>query len=167
RGPGAAFAAAFTRLTGLLRDEDWVLTMEGDNTSRVELVSQMFVRSAEGYDAILASPYMYGGGITNTTTVRTLLSYGANVFIREILGIQGILTMSSFFRLYRASLIRRLQARYGPGIVERRGFESMIEMLMKMVLMRTPISEVPMVLDTSLRAGKSKMKLLRTMFDRS
>ena len=108
---------------------------------------------------------MYGGGITNTTSLRTLLSYGANVFIREFLGIQGILTMSSFFRLYRGSLLRNLQRHYGPGIVERAGFESMIEMLMKMVYLRTPISEVPMLLDVSLRAGKSKMKVMQTVIN--
>jgi dolichol-phosphate mannosyltransferase len=164
-GPGLAFATAFQSLADSLRDEDWVVTMEGDNTSRVELVRQMFRRSEEGYDAILASPYMYGGGIVNTTTFRGLLSYGANVFIREVLGIQGILTMSSFFRLYRGSLIRRLQEYYGPSIIERAGFESMIEMLMKMVYLRTPISEIAMVLDTSLRAGKSKMNIRRTILN--
>jgi hypothetical protein len=34
--------------------------------------------------------------------------------------------------------------------------------VMKMIYLRMGISEVPMVLDTSLRAGKSKLKLTRT-----
>jgi hypothetical protein len=51
---------------------------------------------------------------------------------------------------------------YGPGIVERKGFESMIELLLKLVMLDCSISEIAMVLDTSRRAGKSKMRIWRT-----
>lgn len=163
RGPGEAFATAFRYLAPRLRDHDWVVTLEGDNTSRHELLRQMFHRSREGYDVVLASPYLYGGGITNTSPLRVFMSHMANAFVKEFLGIHGIMTVSSFFRLYRATTLKKLQAHYGPGIVERRGFECMVELLMKMIYLRTTISEVPMVLDTNLRAGKSKMKLVRTI----
>ncbi|HJN23611.1 MAG TPA: glycosyltransferase [Rhodospirillales bacterium] len=163
QGPGRAFATGFAHLAGNLRDDDWVATMEGDNTSCHKLIRQMFTRSKEGYDVILASPYMYGGGITNTQTYRWFLSYMANVFVKEMLGISGIMTMSSFFRLYRGRALRSLQNRHGPGIVERAGFESMVEMLVKMVYLKIAISEVPMVLDTTLRAGKSKMNVIKTI----
>jgi dolichol-phosphate mannosyltransferase len=87
----------------------------------------------------------------------------ANVFVKEFLGIHGIVTMSSFFRVYRAPVLKRLQAHYGPYIIERTGFECMVEMLLKMIYLRTTISEVPMLLDTSLRVGKPKMRIVRTI----
>lgn len=164
QGPGKAFATGFTFLPSQLEDTDWVLTIEGDNTSRIELIRQMFIRTREGYDVVLASPYMYGGGIANTSMLRTALSHIANAFVKELLGIHGILTMSSFFRLYRGSVIRKLQKHYGPAILERNGFESMIELLLKMLYLQTTISEVPMLLDTSRRKGKSKMKILKTIY---
>jgi dolichol-phosphate mannosyltransferase len=163
QGPGAAFALGFAYLAQRLNESDWVLTLEGDNTSRYELIRQLFRRSEEGYDVILASPYMYGGGIVNTAPLRVLMSHLANAFVKELLGAHGLLTMSSFFRLYRASVLLKLQAYYGPGIVERAGFECMVEMLLKMIYLKTTISEVPMVLDTSLRVGASKMKVMRTV----
>lgn len=163
RGPGAAFATAFTYLAGRLQPDDWVITMEGDNTSRHELVKQMIVRAGEGFDAVFASPYLYGGGFTQTSFLRKLLSAGANLMVKELLDIHGILTVSSFFRLYRGATLLRLQRAFGPGIVERAGFESMVEMVMKMTLMGVTISEVAMLLDSSRRKGKSKMKLLRTI----
>ncbi len=92
------------------------------------------------------------------------LSHMSNTFVREFLGIHGILTVSSFFRLYRSSVIRDLQLIWGPGIVERSGFECMIELAMKLVHRGTQLSEVPMVLDTSKRVGRSKMKILRTIW---
>jgi dolichol-phosphate mannosyltransferase len=163
RGPGCAFATGFSHLARLLRVDDYVVTMEGDNTSRLELLSTMFVRAREGYDVILASPYLYGGSIEHTTTWRVVLSRIANVFVKEVLGLAGIATVSSFYRLYRGGVILNLQRCYGASIVERAGFECMVELLLKMVYTRTTISEVPMTLDTSLRAGRSKMKVLATI----
>lgn len=163
QGPGKAFATAFCYLASLANDNDLVLTMEGDNTSRLELVKQMLVRLAEGFDVIFASPYAYGGKILNTSTYRVFLSSVANLFIKELLGIHGILTVSSFFRLYRVPALKKLQAAYGPGIVERRGFECMVEMTMKMINLQITISEVPMVLDTQARVGKSRMKIIKTI----
>jgi dolichol-phosphate mannosyltransferase len=163
-GPGRAFATGFAHLAPLLSRDDYVATMEGDNTSRVELLSTMFVRLREGYDVILASPYLYGGAIEHTTTWRVILSRIANVFVKEVLGLTGIATVSSFYRLYRGGVVLDLQRCYGPGIIERAGFECMIELLLKMVYLRTAISEVPMTLDTALRVGTSKMKVLRTIW---
>lgn len=162
-GPGKAFGTAFRFISDKLSDDDWVVTMEGDNTSRVELLKQMFIRKDEGYPVVLASPYMYGGGIINTTPIRTFLSNMANVFVKEFLGIFGILTVSSFYRLYQGSLIRKLQKYYGDDILELAGFECMVELLLKMIYLETPISEVPLLLDTNLRVGKSKMKIIRTI----
>ena len=163
RGPGAAFATGFAHLADRMGERDWVITMEGDNTSRHELIRRMFTRAAEGFAAVFASPYMYGGGFTQTSFLRRFLSSGANLVVKDLLEIQGILTVSSFFRLYRATTLMRLQRAFGPGILERTGFESMVEMVMKMTMLRITISEVAMLLDSSRRKGKSKMKLMRTI----
>jgi dolichol-phosphate mannosyltransferase len=162
-GPGRAFATGFRHLAPLLADVDWVATMEGDNTSRVETLRQMLVRRREGFEVVLASPYMYGGGFSNTSLLRLVLSHGANGLVKELVGIRGILTMSSFFRLYSAPVLKRLQARYGDGIVETPGFECMVELLAKLIEVDATISEVAMPLDGGLRLGKSKMRLLRTI----
>jgi dolichol-phosphate mannosyltransferase len=163
QGPGKAFATAFKHLANLIDDGAMIVTIEGDNTSRHELLKQMIVRSREGFEVVFASPYLYGGGITNTSSMRVILSNVANVFVKEFLGIHGIVTMSSFFRLYRGETILRLQRYYGAEIIERAGFESMIELLLKMIYLNISISEIAMLLDTSRRVGKSKMKILRTI----
>lgn len=161
-GPGRAFSTAFSHLAPLIQPTDWVVTIEGDNTSRLELLEQMLTRAAEGFDVVLASPYLYGGGISNTTLYRVVLSAIANLVVKESLGLHGIVTMSSFFRLYRGSSFLRLQQTFGPGVIERAGFESMIELLLKITYLQMTVSEVAMKLDTSRRAGTSKMKIART-----
>jgi dolichol-phosphate mannosyltransferase len=122
----------------------------------------MLHRMEEGYDVILASPYTYGGTILNTALHRRILSFFANLFLREILGLRGILTISIFFRLYKVSVLRGIQNRFEGKLIERQGFEGKVELLMKFVFQRTPISEVPLVLDTSNRVGRSKIKIIKT-----
>ena len=162
RGPGQAFASGFARIAPLIRDDDFVLTLEADNTSRLEVLRLMAHRIHEGHDVVFASPYAYGGGILNTTHLRTALSHLANSIVKGVLGIRGLLTVSSFYRLYRGSTIRQLQRTYGTSILECSGFECMVELALKLMYLDMTISEVPMTLDTGQRLGRSKMRILRT-----
>lgn len=74
-GPGAAFQTAFSEILKAASENDFVLTIEADNTSNLSIVPSMLRRSKEGYDVVLASPYMYGGTITNTPFIRRFLSF--------------------------------------------------------------------------------------------
>lgn len=164
KGPGYAFATGFEYISAKIDADDIIVTMEGDNTSRIETLYLMIERlKREKLDCVLASPYAYGGGISNTSFLRTILSHIANTFIKEMLGIRGIHTMSSFFRVYDAKLILKLQRIFSPRIISMDGFESMIELLKKIIMTHATISEMSMELDTSLRKGKSKMKIIKTI----
>jgi hypothetical protein len=136
--------------------------MEGDNTSAVETLLHMLTRRREGYDAVLASPYAYGGGFAQVRRHRLALSHVANGLVRVVFGIRGLHTFSSFFRVYSAPLLRRLQAKYGPRVLVTPGFECMVELLAKMIRVEARISEVEQVVDWSRRQGPPKMRIGRT-----
>jgi dolichol-phosphate mannosyltransferase len=162
-GPGAAFGTGFEALAGRLSDDDIVVTMEGDNTSRIETLKTMLGRIVrEGADVTFASPHAYGGRIINTSWWRIVTSHLASALTKISLNIHGILTFSSFFRAYQGYVIKKLQTSYGNRILEFSGFECMIELLKKITVHQFTISEVPMNLDTSLRKGKSKLKVMKT-----
>ncbi len=162
KGPGGAFKTGFEYLSSIIRSEDYIVTMEGDNTSNLDTLKHMLLRIQEGYDVVLASPYLYGGGFSEVTFRRILISHFANGLIKLLLNLRGINTLSSFYRLYRGSIIIKLQQQYGSNIIRSKGFECMIELLIKLVRIHATISEVEMNLDWSARAGKSKMVILKT-----
>lgn len=163
RGPGYAFGTGFAWLEGKIRSHDILVTMEGDNTSRLETLLAMLDRlEIEDWDSVFASPYTYGGGITQTNWFRIFLSMVANLLVRFILKIPGVFTTSSFFRVYRGRLVLKLQKQFGARILQENGFVSMVELLKKMTLVGATISEYPMLLDTSRRLGRSKMRIYRT-----
>jgi len=84
--------------------------------------------------------------------------------MKKTLGLSGLATLSSFYRLYQVSALQALSRRYGEGFLTCRGFECMVEILYRAARLGLRISEVPMVLDGSRRAGRSKMRVLRTSF---
>ena len=71
--------------------------------------------------------------------------------------------MSSFFRVYRASVLRRAADRFGDTFITERGFACKAEILAKLVAMGASVEEVTIDLDASLREGRSKMRLLPTI----
>jgi dolichol-phosphate mannosyltransferase len=163
KGPGAAFATGFAHCAAFLESQDWIVTMEGDNTSSLDTLKHMLIRRKEGYDVVLASPYLYGGGLANVKAHRAFLSFAANEMVKAMLGIRGIQSFSCFFRLHSAPIIGRLQDIYGPAIIESAGFECMVEMLAKLVRVGARISEVEMVMDWTKRRGASKMNVMKTI----
>jgi dolichol-phosphate mannosyltransferase len=162
-GPGAAFRTGFLRVLETAGPLDVVVTLEGDQTSDPSILPRLLQRVWEEGDHIaLASCYLYGGGIAGTHAHRVGLSHLANGLMKKTLGLSGLATLSSFYRVYQVSALRALRDRHGDAFITTRGFECMVEVLYRAARLGLRISEVPMVLDGSRRVGKSKMKVART-----
>jgi dolichol-phosphate mannosyltransferase len=162
-GPGAAFRTGFTKLLPALKADDLVVTLEGDGTSDLAILPRMIGRAQrEDDDIVLASCYLFGGGIKGTSLHRVGLSHVANGLMKQTLGLSGLATLSSFFRIYQGRALRAFNERFGERLFECDGFESQVEILHLAAKLGLKISEVPMVLDGSRRIGKSKMKVVRT-----
>ena len=163
RGPGAAFRTGFLHVLKTADPLDLVVTLEADQTSDPSVLPRLLHRVwEEGDDIALASCYLYGGGIKGTHLHRVGLSHVANGLMKKALGLSGLATLSSFYRVYQASALMAIRARYGDAFITTQGFECMVEILYRAARLGLRISEVPMVLDGSRRVGKSKMKVLRT-----
>lgn len=163
KGPGYAFGSGFEYLSDCLKDEDLVVTIEGDNTSRLDTLKIMIERILrENINVAFASPLSYGGTVVNTYWHRRFLGHAAAALTKIFLNIHGIHTFTSFFRVYQGKTIILLQKKYGKRILEFKGFECMVELLKKLTIINASITEVPMYLDTSVRKGKSKLKIWKT-----
>lgn len=160
RGPGHAFNTAFEWLLERIDDNDLVVTMEADCTSDIRILPDMLSIAGLGYDLVLASVYAQGGGFERTTWLRKLLSATANLTFRAFFDLK-VNTLSSFYRVYRASALRKARQRW-PVLIEESGFICMLELLLKLIRTGSRVIEVPMVLASHKRRGSSRMKLTRT-----
>jgi dolichol-phosphate mannosyltransferase len=161
QGPGAAFRAGFERALARSSDDAFVVTLEADTTSDLDALPDMLIRAAGGAELVLAS--VHGGGrMLNISPWRRLLSAGASVVVRHALGLEAH-TVSSFFRVYRVSILRAAVARYGDDLIEEPGFACKAELLAKIAGLGARIEEVPVDLDGTKRVGESRMKVMPTL----
>lgn len=160
QGPGAAFRAGFrAALDGLARDA-LVVTLEADTTSDLGALPTMLAEAEAGADLVLAS--VHGGGrMRNVSAFRRVLSRAAGVTVRRALGVDAR-TVSSFFRVYRASALRDAIDRYGDGLIRERGFACKAELLAKLTANGARVTEVPVDLDGARRVGSSRMRIAPT-----
>lgn len=162
-GPGDSFNKGFEWILENSKDEsDVIISMEGDNTSDIEILPKMFAISNLGFELVLASVYAQGGGFSKTNWFRIFISFFANMIFRSLFDIK-VLTLSSFYRIYHISLIRRIKAHHST-IISEKGFICMLEILLKAIRCNARIIEIPMRLPSSQRKGKSKMKIMKTFF---
>jgi dolichol-phosphate mannosyltransferase len=161
-GPGFAFNTGFEWILSHSKDPqaDKIISLEADCTSDLSIAPQMIEISDIGYDLVLASVYAQGGELQNTTLFRKILSFFANMILRFKFDLK-VLTLSSFYRLYTVSSIRKIKDKYGV-IINQNGFISMIEILLKAIHIKAHIIEIPVRLLSEKRQGSSKMKILKT-----
>lgn len=160
-GPGNAFNTGFEWvLKNGNHKSDIVVTLEADCTSDTSILLQMVSINRLGYSLVLASVYAQGGEFDKTSFMRKLLSSIANLFFRFIFDVK-VLTLSSFYRVYSLALLKEIKEN-NTTIISEKGFICMLEILLKAIKQNASIIEVPMVLYSSKRIGKSKMKIFKT-----
>lgn len=160
RGPGAAFNAGFEWILQNAKPQDTVITMEADCTSDLGILPVMLTLNHLGFNLVLASVYAQGGGFEKTSFIRKFISTSANFTFRFMFDVK-VLTLSSFYRVYSVSLLKKIQEKFLVPIREK-GFVCMLEILVKSIHCEANIIEVPMQLHSSKRIGKSKMKIVKT-----
>jgi len=164
RGPGAAFNTGFLWILSHSKNAtDVVVTLEADCTSDLSILKTMLTLNKLDFDLVLASVYAQGGGFDKTSLLRKIISSSANFMYRFLFGIK-VLTISSFYRVYKTSLLRTISQRYNGSLIAESGFVSMLEILTKSILCKATIIEVPMLLQSHKRMGQSKMKILKTTY---
>jgi dolichol-phosphate mannosyltransferase len=161
QGPGRAFDRGFRLALELAGEDDLVVTLESDTTSDLDALEAMLARARAGADVVLASVHA-GGNLVNAGRHRVALSRAASFAMRRAAGIDAR-TVSSFFRVYRASALRAGYERHGEGFIREGGFACKAEILAKLDRLGARVEEVPVDLDSSRREGESKLRVLPTV----
>ena len=163
-GPGAAFRVGFAaalRDLPFLSGDELVVTLEADTTSDLDALPVMLARAEAGAELVLASVHR-GGRMLNVSRPRRILSRCAGFVARRALDVDAA-TVSSFFRVYRGSLLRRALELHGDDLIRESGYACKAELLAKLARLGARIEEVPVDLDGSRRIGESKMRVLPTV----
>jgi dolichol-phosphate mannosyltransferase len=164
QGPGNAFNKGFDWvLDNYSNKDDVVITMEADCTSDIGILETMILLNKQGYHLVLASIYAQGGNFYKTSIFRRLISFTANLILRLVFDIK-VLTLSSFYRVYAIEKLLALKNKHNE-IITQKGFLCMLEVLIRFIRINAKVIEVPMIMKSDKRKGKSKMKILKTSLE--
>mgnify|MGYP001168651835 CR=1 FL=1 len=111
----------------------------------------------------MASRYRAGSRTVGVPVSRRLLSYGGSLLFRALFPIRGVRDYTCGYRAYRASVLRQAVGQYGPRFMDQDGFQSTVDILLKLRAMNLLFGEVPFLLRYDVKEGGTKMNIPRTV----
>jgi len=147
-GLGTAYKAGFAR--ALAEGFEAIIEMDADFSHRPSYVPDLLAK-ARDFDLVIGSRYIPGGGTSGWGPHRRLLSEGANVFARGMLGLT-VRDCTAGFRCYTAEALRRID--FSSVLAE--GYSFQVEMLVRVLKSGGRVAEIPIIFEER-RHGKSKI----------
>jgi len=141
RGVGHTLRRGFLEASGSI-----IVTMDADLSHHPEDIPRLLAKLSEGFDIVLGSRYIEGGGMENTI-LRKIISRGFSVFSR-MLGLT-VSDATTGFRAHKKEVLDKLN-------LSSTGFEIHIEIPMKAAKYGFKIGEVPLKYHER-HAGESKL----------
>jgi dolichol-phosphate mannosyltransferase len=164
RGLGAALVTGWRTALEALPDQGIIVTMDADGTHDPALLPDLVSLVRGGADVAIASRFAPGGGEMGLSLPRRAFSLGARLVLSALRPIPGVRDYTCGYRAYRAGLLRRALEVHGPvGLVSSSGFACTAEVLLKLAGLGGRCAEAPMVLHYEQKAGRSKMRVGRTL----
>ncbi len=163
-GLAEALRTGLKKILSIASPEDFVVTMDADNSHDPLLVPLMASCCPQGGGAI-ASRYLTGSDEVGLSLHRKLLSRGCNAFLRAFFPIRGVTDYTSGYRLISVELVEALARKSSEKFFVAKGFVATSELLINLARSGGMFVEVPLVLRYDLKRGQSKMRLARTILD--
>jgi len=159
RGLGETMRDLFERVAELAADDDIVVRLDCDDTHEPVFIKGMIDKLNEGYDIVIASRFVKGGGQEGVNAYRKTISYFATLFMRFFFPVKGLKEYTSGYRAYRAGIIKKAIKFYGNNFIQLKGlgFTCTLEKVVKFKILNARFAESPMILQYDQKRSPSKM----------
>lgn len=147
-GIGSAYVTGFKKAMDL--NSDIIFEMDADFSHDPEYIPE-FVKSLNNYDLVLGSRYIKGGEIENWSLWRKMVSKGANILAKILLGLK-VNDITTGYRAYRKETLQGIDL----DKIKSNGYEFQAEILFRVVERGFGIKEIPIVF-VDRRTGRSKL----------
>jgi dolichol-phosphate mannosyltransferase len=144
-------------------DRDVIVTLDADNTHPPALIPALVDRLGTDYDLVIASRYRAGSDVRGVPGYRRALSDMGRLVFQVMFPIPGVRDYTCCFRAYRVPLLRRARLAFGNELCTARGFEAVMDLLLRLRPLGVRATELGFELDYGERVGQSKMKVFKTI----
>lgn len=166
RGLGETSRDLFEKAAAMANDDDILIRMDCDDTHEPEFIPGLLRKIDEGYDVVIASRFIKGGGQEGLDRYRAAISRMANLFMKFFFPIKGLKEYSSGFRAYKAYAIKYAIAVFGNNFIQLKGlgFTVTLEKIVKLKIIGATFAEAPFILRYHQKRSESKMVSSITTF---
>ncbi|MEW6556530.1 MAG: glycosyltransferase family 2 protein [Elusimicrobiota bacterium] len=164
-GLGAAMRTGINYVSTVIQENDILITMDADNTHPVGLITELVKKIQNGADVVVASRYTAGGNEIGLKKFRKILSGFASALLKLFFPVKNVTDYTSGYRAYSGKIIKKARTYYSDNFVTETGFTCMAEILIKLSKINASFDEVGLVLRYDLKKGKSKIKIIKTIFE--
>ncbi len=148
-GLGSAYRAGFRQV--LSEGYEYIVSMDADMSHDPANIPEMLRLLDSGFDAVIGSRYVQGGGTIDWPVQRQLLSRWGNAYTRMVLRIAPR-DCTSGFRAYRAEPLAAID----PDGTSAEGYAFLTELIRRLTRSGYRIGETPIVFRDRVK-GTSKM----------
>lgn len=148
-GLGAAYIDGFSTL--IERGVGVIIQMDADFSHRPEYLPDMIKKINEGYDVVVGSRYVKGGGTRNWNFFRRIISRGGSFYSSTILNL-GVHDVTAGFKCWNTDTLKKVIST--PLVLSGFGFQ--IEMAFRTKVSGARVYELPIVFPDR-EEGISKM----------
>jgi dolichol-phosphate mannosyltransferase len=157
-GLGTAYIAGFKK--ALAQGAPFVMSMDADFSHNPRYIPAM-VSMVRSRDVVIGSRYVPGGGTEDCTLPRKLLSRGANLFAKVLLGLKAK-DCTAGFRCYQRLVLESIEL----DTIFSSGYSFLIEMLYRCEKKHFSVGEVPIVFVNRQRGASkiSRAEIFKAMY---
>ncbi len=148
-GLGAAYLDGFRTLID--KGYDVIFQMDADFSHQPKYLPSMLEKLRSGYDLVVGSRYVKGGGTRNWNLIRRIISRGGSFYASTILGL-GVNDVTAGFKCWNAKTLEKVIA----APLKLSGFGFQIEMAFRTKLVGAKVHEHAIVFPDR-EEGESKM----------
>tara|TARA_B100000900_G_scaffold147802_1_gene125360 strand:+ start:2077 stop:2835 length:759 start_codon:yes stop_codon:yes gene_type:complete len=165
-GLGMALKTGFRYSLNEAKKNDVIITMDTDNSHTIELSYSLAKKIIYGKkDIVIASRYIKNSKIKGLQMSRKFLSSAAAILFKIFYPIKNVKDYTSGFRAFRVIKIKKI-IKNNSNFFSETGFSASVDILLKLYPFRNQLNfyELPINLRYDLKKGKSKMKIIKTVY---
>ena len=138
--------------------------MDTDNSHTVDLSYKMANKIIfNRYDVVIASRYKKRSKVAGLNLLRKVLSLGAALLYKIFFPIKNVIDYTSGFRAFKLKSIRNAW-KQNKNFFSEKGFSASADIILKLYKYKLEFFELPINLRYDLKKGKSKMKVINTIY---
>jgi len=166
KGLGEALKTGFNYAINSSKENSILITMDSDNSHPIKNINEMIKKIRNGINIVISSRYQKGSKITGVPILRIFLANIASIIFRIFFPIKNVKDYTCGFRAYDVNLLKNAY-KNNINLFSEKNFSSQADILLKLRFFNKNIKaeEIAMDLRYDLKSGKSKMNVIKNIFD--